>query len=65
MKAAAKITVEESGEKAIRHARRHQLRKEVSKRIGRPGANADAVKAQVVRLGFSPQEVYAEILRQS
>lgn len=56
---------EEDGRKAIQAARRLQLRKEISKRMGRPGAIAEAVKAEVVRLGFSPREVYAEMFRQS
>jgi kynureninase len=60
-----KVKVEEGGEKAIEDARRAQLKKEVSKRLGQPGAIADLVRAQVVRLGFTPQEVHAEMFRQS
>ncbi len=56
---------EDSRWEIVQRARRHQLRNEVSKRMRRPGAIADDVKAQVVQLGFSPREVYAEILRQS
>ncbi len=65
MKHQHKVQVEEDGEKAIEHARRAQLKKEVSKRLGQPGAIADLVRAEVVRLGFTPQEVYAEMCRQS
>ena len=56
---------DETGEQAIQAARCKQLRKEVSKRMDRPGSNAEAVKVQIVRLGFSPLEVSEEIFRHS
>ena len=65
MKHRHKVKVEEDGEKVIAHARHAQLKREISKRMGQPGAIADLVRAQVVRLGFTPQEVYAEMFRQS
>jgi hypothetical protein len=65
MKHRHKVKVEEDGEKVIEHARHAQLKREISKRMGQPGAIADLVRAQVVRLGFTPQEVYAEMFRQS
>lgn len=54
MKTKGNSKADETGEQAIQAARRAQLQKEVSKRMDRPGASAEAVKVQVVRLGFSP-----------
>lgn len=65
MRQKSEVKLEEDGWSAVQAARHHQLRKEVSRRLARPGAIADVVRAEVVHLGFSPQEVYAEILRQS
>lgn len=65
MKTNGNSKADKAGEQAIQAARRKQLQKEVSKRMDRPGASAEAVKVQVVRLGFSPLEVSEEIFRHS